>query len=166
MASAYPCFFQKGDKPLHKTEYTHKNRNISRLVAVLSLVLLLIPCLCLTTYATTTTTPPSYAADIEAMNDKIYTIYRVIRNDIAFPLLVVSFASCGFKFLGIGFIGSGAGADKGIQSAKQQLVTSTLALLVLLLLPYIMTAALNLFKANAWTPGIILPIHWLQGGIP
>lgn len=136
---------------------------MTRLVAVLSLVLILIPCLCLTTYATSATTPPSYTEDIEAMNDKIYTVYRVLRNDIAFPLLVISFASCGFKFLGIGFIGSGAGADKGIQSAKQQLITSVLALLVLLLLPYIMTAALNLFRANAWTPGVILPIHLLQG---
>lgn len=141
-------------------------RTLQRCSLLLCITIMIICCMTLTAFATSETTTITPNASIEAMNDKIYRIYRLIRNNIGFPLLSLSFASCGFKILGAGIIGSGMGTDRGIQAAKEQIITSVCALLLLLALPHILTFAIRLFKRNAWTPpgATILPFS-LFGGV-
>ena len=82
------------------------------------------------------------------MGNLIYKWYLIIRNNVAVPLLILSFASCGFRFLFSGFA-TRPGATDG---AKTQMLYSALALGVLIFLPWILGAANDMFSKNAWTP--------------
>lgn len=125
------------------------------------LITVCINCMAVPAFASNTTAN----SDIIAMNNRIYQVYLLIRNNVAFPLLALSFASCGFKILGASIIGSGGGMDKGIQAAKEQIITSVLALLFILVLPYLISYGIQLFRASAWKPAVILPIISTGGGI-
>ena len=146
---------------MKKTEKHINAQRICRKLTVMLLLTGLLFAMGITAHASST----SSDASIQAMNSKIYTIYLLIRNDIAFPLLSLSFASCGFKILGAGITGSGNGIDKGFQAAKEQIVTSVMALLLLLALPYLISTGIALFKRNAWVPPgtVLLPVP-LMGG--
>lgn len=170
LTSAYPYFFRERRNTLKKTECLTKAHRLNRLIVLL--VVIFIVCCCITTMvfaapATTLTTSQEDAeASILAMNVKIYRIYRLIRNNVAFPLLAISFASCGFKILGASILGTGKGSDRGIQAAKEQIFVSISALLLIIVLPYLISYGIDLFKSNAWTPpGVILIMTKQLGGI-
>ena len=101
--------------------------------------------------------------DIIAMNELAFEIFKTIRS-ICIPLAILSFASCGWKFLGSIFFGnyvSMAGTD--MMKAQKQLVMTILAVLFIVLFPRIYGVAITLFQegfANGdgtifkpWTPG-------------
>lgn len=100
--------------------------------------------------------------NINNMNDLAFEIFKTIRT-ICIPLAIISFASCGWKFLGSIFFGnyvSMAGAD--MMKAQKQLVLTILAVMLIVLFPRIFGAAITLFQegfANGdgtifkpWTP--------------
>ena len=88
--------------------------------------------------------------------------YRLIRDHIAVPLLIISFAISGFKILGAGFNSSG---DKAMAEAKAQAITSAIALIVLFVLPYLIGSARQMLESTGWKPpttSIIIPYrHFL-----
>lgn len=135
--------------------------NLKRQIFTFALAVICLACMAVPAFASSADTTSA----ITDMNSKIYRIYLLVRNNIAFPLLALSFASCGFKILGAGFIGSGAGSDRSIQSAKEQIVTSVSALLLILALPYLISYGKQLFKSTAWTPDTILILALLKGGM-
>jgi len=85
---------------------------------------------------------------IDAMGDEVYRWYTIIRNYIALPLLILSYASCGFRFLFNGFMSSPVSSD----ALKRQMLYATIALALLILLPHILGAARDVFGKNAWNP--------------
>lgn len=100
--------------------------------------------------------------NINNMNDLAFEIFKTIRT-ICIPLAIISFASCGWKFLGSIFFGnyvSMAGTD--MMKAQKQLVLTILAVMLIVLFPRIFGAAITLFQegfANGdgtifkpWTP--------------
>lgn len=165
---------------MKKTEIKTIAQPFFRTMVVLLACLTVFTSLSFSAFAVPETVPPVEAAPsvpadntgatqsdlaISSMNTKIYTVYLLIRNNIAFPLLALSFASCGFKILGAGILGTGQGADKGIQAAKEQIFTSVAGLFLVLLLPYLISYGISLFKSNAWTPpGVILLPSRFAGG--
>lgn len=101
--------------------------------------------------------------NIHGMNDLTFEIFKTIRT-ICIPLAIISFASCGWKFLGSIFFGnyvSMAGTD--MMKAQKQLVLTILAVMLVVLFPRIYGVAIKLFQegfANGdgtifkpWTPG-------------
>lgn len=165
-ASAYPYFFRERRFHLKKTENLPKAHKLYRLISAALIVLPMLCCMTISVLATPVTlSATSSATSLAEMNQKIYLIYLTIRNDIAFPLLSLSFASCGFKILGVGIISSGNGVDKGFQAAKEQILISACAMLFIFALPYIMSYAIRLFRSNAWVPGVILFPNIVLGGL-
>lgn len=100
------------------------------------------------------------SSDINSMGNKIMEWYYLIRNKIAVPLLIVSFSSCGFRILGAGFQSK---SDQTIHEAYIQFLTSSLALLVLFLLPYLIGTTREMLEQTRWRPpaaSIILPFPY------
>lgn len=93
----------------------------------------------------------TYLAD---MNSRLWTWFLLIRR-IAFPLLAVSYASCGFRVLSASFKSRG---DQAIDSVKNQIIVSTLALIVLICLPLIIGEARDMLNGSAWTPPSAPPL--------
>lgn len=90
-----------------------------------------------------------YEPYIAEMNNTIWSWFLQIRNHIAPPLLALSFAICGMRILGASFQNKGA---QVIDTVKSQLFMSSIALVVLIALPAIMSAAKDIFASGAWTP--------------
>lgn len=75
--------------------------------------------------------------------------YKTIRNYIAIPLMILSFATCGYKFFMCAFMGK---PEYAIDGVKKQFFNTVIALFVLFLLPVAMTIARNLTESTQWTP--------------
>ena len=88
----------------------------------------------------------SYVAE---MNNTIWSWYFQIRSSIALPLLAVSFAYCGIRILGASLQNKG---EQVMDAVRSQILLSFLALIVLMALPAIMSAAKGIFATSAWTP--------------
>lgn len=100
--------------------------------------------------------------NINGMNEFAFKIFKTIRT-ICIPLAIISFASCGWKFLGSIFFGnyvSMAGTD--MMKTQKQLVLTILAVMLVVLFPRIYGAAIALFQEGfengdgtifkPWTP--------------
>lgn len=88
-------------------------------------------------------------AKIPELNSQVLYWYRFIRNYIAVPFMILSFASCGFQFLNCAFMGK---PDFALDSTKKQLITTISAMIFLFALPAIMAAVKNIVESTAWTP--------------
>lgn len=118
-----------------------KQKSYYRFFTVLCTILMMLGCMAITASAST----GSY---LDAMNDKIIEWYKTIRK-IAVLLLMLSFASCGFKIMSCVFMSKG---EFAADAAKKQAFYSVLALLVLVLLPSIIMMGSDMFRATAWKP--------------
>jgi len=85
---------------------------------------------------------------IQQMGVKVGKWYQTIRY-IAVPLLILSFASCGFRFVGVGFLQKG---EFSADAVMKQFTTSVLTMIVLLLLPTILAWARSILEGLAWKP--------------
>ncbi|MBQ7025420.1 MAG: hypothetical protein IJN31_02320 [Peptococcaceae bacterium] len=83
------------------------------------------------------------------MSARFWDIYITIRNNIAFPILALSYASCGFKILSAAYLSKSEFTHDAI---KKQFLTSTCAFFLLISLPAVMTYVKNLVKATGWQP--------------
>lgn len=100
---------------------------------------------------------PAYADDmsrdteklLDNMIDTIMVWYNLIRTYIAVPLLILSFATCGFKFWSNAFRSKGEFAHDEIMG---QVIKSGIALLVILFLPVIMVEIQKIVRRLAWEP--------------
>lgn len=134
-----------------QTRYTRSvYHKANRLITMVSMCLFFFFTLC--TNASAAGEESSYLAE---MNDRFWSWFLMIRNFIAFPLLAVSYASCGFRVLSASFKSRG---DQAIDSVKSQIIVSTLALIVLICLPMIMGEAQDMLKGSAWTPPSLPPL--------
>ena len=103
-------------------------------------------CLCLTTQVSAApATPEQY---LDAMGDRAFSWYLTLCK-IAVPLLILSFASCGFKFIGSVFVKKG---EFSFDESLKHFFMSVSSLAVLLLLPLIMTWAKELLQPLGWKP--------------
>lgn len=94
----------------------------------------------------------SHAADDSGLNSFTWNIYKAIRN-VCVPMAILSFASCGYKFLGSIFFGNFASPVGGdMEKAKKQFFWTFMAILFIILLPQIFGAAINFFEDTAWNP--------------
>ncbi len=95
---------------------------------------------------------PTYEESVAAMDDYAYKVYLGIRG-IVCPMAILSFASCGYKILGSIYFGnyaSAAGTDA--MKAQRQFVLTILAVVFVLAIPTIFTAARGIFEGSAWEP--------------
>jgi hypothetical protein len=90
--------------------------------------------------------PTKYLARMGAM--AIFW-YKTIRNYIAVPLMIVSFATCGYKFFMCAFMGK---PEYAIDAVKKQFINTVIAMFVLFLIPVVMTIVRNLMESTQWTP--------------
>lgn len=86
---------------------------------------------------------------IAEANTNVVYWYLLIRNYIAVPIMILSFASCGFKFLYCAFMGK---SEYAIDAIMKQFITTIMALVLLFLLPAIMTSVKNIVENTAWKP--------------
>lgn len=97
--------------------------------------------------------PVSAATDAETtMNtyyDSIMSWYRIIRDNIAIPLLILSFAYSGFRILFSGFLGK---SDTAYNDGIKKFWFSVFALMLLFLLPFIIQMGKSLFANTGWKP--------------
>ena len=130
------------------------HKNYLRIVTVFATSVLLVSMFSIQAFAAGT--------EMENMGKNIMSWYRLIRNNIAVPLLIVSFASCGFKIL---FSGFNAGGDRAISEATTHFFTSMVALIVLFVLPYLIGSARQMLESTGWKPpttSVIIPFrHFL-----
>ena len=85
-------------------------------------------------------------------NSFAWNIYKLMCS-IAMPLAIISFASCGFKFLGSIFLGSYVSpSNPDMQKAQKQFLYTVLFVMLIILLPRIFGAAIAFFKTSAWKP--------------
>lgn len=89
---------------------------------------------------------PNYMGD---MADQIMVWYRLVRNYIAVPILIVSYGAAGFRILSSGFFDGGT---RSVDAAKKQIFQSSMAFAVLFLLPSLIMWARNLVESTAWKP--------------
>lgn len=93
-----------------------------------------------------------YAKNIANMDEFAYKVYKAIRS-IVCPLAIISFASCGYKFLGSIFFGNYASmASNDMMKAQKQLVYTIMAVFFIIFLPKIFSFAIGVFQASAWKP--------------
>ena len=72
---------------------------------------------------------------------------------ICIPLAILSFASCGFRFVGSILFGNYDSPGRSdAKKAQQQFVITVMAVLFIILSPKIIGAAIDFFSASAWTP--------------
>lgn len=126
-------------------------RRLARILCCVTLLFALNSALIMAS-AETTPVAGSPEATIDEMNEFTFEHYKVICR-ICIPMAIISFASCGFKFLGAIFSGSYAASGGGdMQKAQKQFFMTILAVLFLILLPSIFGGAVDFFKQSAWTP--------------
>lgn len=101
-----------------------------------------------TAESTAPATASDPSADTHQMMSKIFVWYRAILK-IAVPCLIVSYAICGVKLLNSAMMNTGANMRDSI---KRQFIDSTIALLVLCILPAILNEIIGMIKSTAWTP--------------
>lgn len=117
-------------------------RNLSRLTTAITTAVVCFCILSVRVFAT------SGSDEISQMNEDIMYWYYLIRNNIATPLLILSFAASGFQIFGSAFTTKSGAIDK----ATHRMYISLMATAVLFLLPYILGAALELVEDSAWSP--------------
>lgn len=120
------------------------NPKMCRLMTTVLFFVLLICCLSVTVYAD----DGDAQASISKMNDKIMYWYYLIRNYIAVPLTIISFASCGFRMVGSIFSSS----PNAMDSIKTQIKVTAIAFAVLTFLPLIIGEAREMLESTAWQP--------------
>ena len=100
---------------------------------------------------------PVFADDLDTMNDKTFSLYKTFRNCIAMPLVILSFASCGFKILSAMFTGQ----SQDMTKIKKQILYTVMGLFALYFLPLIFGWAKGQLEATAWKPpAAIFPVFW------
>lgn len=117
-------------------------RNLSRLTTAITTAVVCFCILSVRVFAT------SGSDEISQMNEDIMYWYYLIRNNIATPLLILSFAASGFQFFGSAFMTRPGAIDE----VTHRMYISLMATAVLFLLPYIIGAARDLVKDTAWSP--------------
>lgn len=95
-----------------------------------------------------TEAPVSPDGNISDMMTQVLDWYKLIRK-IAVPILIVSYASCGFTVLFSAYMERG---EKARDSVRKHIMESTVALLILTLLPKIIDETIGLVKSSAWQP--------------
>ena len=81
-----------------------------------------------------------------------FQIYKWIRA-ICVPMAIISFASCGFRFIGSILLGNYANvAGNDILKARKQMVYTAIAIMFIILLPYIYGTAISFFEKTGWKP--------------
>lgn len=83
------------------------------------------------------------------MTEVIMDWYRLIRDHIAVPFLIISFASCGFSILSSALLSRG---DQAVNAVIERLKASAIALIVLFVLPYLVGSVRDLLESTAWSP--------------
>ena len=86
---------------------------------------------------------------LDEMNDIALYWYTVIRNYIAVPLMILSFASCGYKFFMCAIMTK---PEYAIDETKKQFLNTIILMFVLFAIPMIMTIVRNITEASKWTP--------------
>ena len=115
--------------------------------ALLCLILLTTIFLPTTVFAAESTDNANEPADLGTFAGEIY---RTILG-ICIPIAIVSFASCGWTFLGTIFFGT-YNAPSATQKAQTRLVWTIVGVMFLVFLPTIFDAAKAVFSSSAWTP--------------
>lgn len=83
------------------------------------------------------------------MADQIMVWYRLARDYISVPLLILSYGAAGFRIMSSGFFDKGT---RFVDAAKKQIFMSSMAFAVLFLLPSLIFWARNLVESTAWKP--------------
>ena len=129
------------------------NKNLCRVISFCLLLLLLVCSCSMFVFADDSvgeTLPPEELPFDGKMMQGFLSFYSILRDKIAVPLLIISYATCGFKILSAGF--SSQGGSRMIDSAKKQFLYSTLALFVLCLLPSLINSTITTLKSSGWKP--------------
>ncbi len=96
---------------------------------------------------------PAYAAETDVYLQEMNTLaiywYLFIRNYIAVPIMIVSFAVCGYRFFLCAFMGK---PEYAIDSVKKQFLNSIFTLIALFALPMVMKLVKNIVESSMWTP--------------
>ena len=95
-------------------------------------------------------------SNMDAMGREVFIWFKAFRSCVI-PLLIVRYASNGLKLIGNTVLTKGEYRLDGI---KIDIFYSTLAAIILVLLPYILGWAMGLFQAGAWEP----PAQSFPGG--
>lgn len=141
-----------------------KKQRPKRILAMTILLFCIIPLFVTTANATTEPITNNFWENVQQA-DPMFTIpkrdyigemnniamfwYKIIRNYIAVPLLILSFATCGYKFFMCAFMGK---PEYAIDAVKKQFFNTVIAMFVLFLLPVIMSIARNLTESTQWSP--------------
>lgn len=161
-ASAHERIFEKGAPPDFLAAKTTMNKTIRRILTVLMMICLL-GCAMATTAFAAEATEPGATADpsggtgsavssdqyMTDMGNEVMEWYRFLRDKVAVPFLILSFASCGFKIFSSAFLSR---AEQTTNQIIQQFMTSAIALGILFMLPYIVGAVRELLEGTAWQP--------------
>lgn len=83
------------------------------------------------------------------MADQIMVWYRLARDYISVPLLILSYGAAGFRIMSSGFFDKGT---RFVDAAKKQIFMSSMAFAVLFLLPSLIFWTRSLVESTAWKP--------------
>lgn len=86
---------------------------------------------------------------MNSMGSDAFKWYKAFRSICMIPLLMYRFAVCGLKIMGATFLQKNEYTMNGI---IQEIFHSTLAAMVVVLLPTIIGWAMGLFEGGAWRP--------------
>ncbi|HIT33422.1 MAG TPA: hypothetical protein IAC31_02170 [Candidatus Faecousia intestinigallinarum] len=111
----------------------------------------------------------AYAVDdpnLLALGNDAYRVYLIICACVI-PFLILRYAIFGFRLLGISAMARG---EFSLDRLKKDVLETSVAAAVLIILPYIVGAAIQLFQTNAWAPPDALAppapeacVPWLGG---
>ena len=119
---------------------TYKNR---RILTALTLFILAVPLLAFSASAEAMTSEDY----MDALAEKAFSWYMLLCK-ISVPLMILSFASCGFQLIASVFLKSQASSD----NVKKQFLITAGAVAVLLLLPWIVSYAKSILEPVGWQP--------------
>lgn len=79
--------------------------------------------------------------------------FNAARLKVAPVLITLSYARAGLMFVSAVFLGGGRSGKATLDNAKKWCFYSTVAFILLLILPAIVSMALSMFQSIAWMPG-------------
>lgn len=138
------CFYSTKGVPDTATSIMSNVRR--RILTALILIFLISIMLSINTYAAAL--DANTESKMDAMGDEVFVWFLAFRACVI-PLLIVQYASNGLKLLGIVFLTKG---EYKRDDVITNILYSTIAAGVLVLLPVILGWAMDLFKSGAWKP--------------
>lgn len=120
-----------------------------RSITALILTIILLSTLSLNVYAKNTNGLGTAAEDaLDRMGAEAFVWYQLLLS-ISLPVLICRYASHGFMLLGNTFMTKG---EYALDRIKKDIFYSSIALVLLALLPQILSWSMNLFAGSQWHP--------------